>query len=240
MKRAEKADRILRILDDLYPEPPIPLDHADAFSLLVAVLLSAQCTDERVNMVTPGLFALAPDAERMAGLPEEKILEQIRSCGLAPGKARNIKALSRILVSEHGGEVPRSFEALEALPGVGHKTASVVMSQAFGVPAFPVDTHIHRLAARWGLSSGKNVERTEADLKALFPRETWNHLHLAIIFFGREYCPARGHDLSSCAICSWAATKKRIREEAQDGGGGPRSRGSASGRKKAASKKATR
>jgi endonuclease-3 len=224
MKRAEKAERILAILDDLYPAPPIPLEHRDPFTLLIAVLLSAQCTDERVNLVTPGLFEAADTPEAMAGLSESKILSKIRSCGLAPSKSKNIRALSRRLVEIHGGEVPRTTEALEDLPGVGHKTASVVMSQAFGLPAFPVDTHIHRLAARWGLSDGRSVERTERDLKALFPESSWNRLHLSIIYFGREHCPARGHDLSACPICSWSATRKRIREEARAGGGGPRSR----------------
>ncbi|MAE93565.1 MAG: endonuclease III [Planctomycetota bacterium] len=214
MTRAEKAERIQKILDRLYPEPPIPLHHVDAYTLLVAVLLSAQCTDERVNQVTPGLFAIGPDAEAMARLPVSRILAKIRSCGLAPQKAKNIRALSKQLVTERGGRVPESFEALEVLPGVGHKTASVVMSQAFGHPAFPVDTHIHRLAARWGLSSGKNVEQTERDLKQLYPREVWNRLHLQIIYFGREHCPARGHDLAACEICGWAATRKRIAEEA--------------------------
>ena len=222
MKRAEKAERIRKILDSLYPLPPIPLRHRDPFTLLVAVLLSAQCTDERVNRVTPGLFAEAPTASAMAKLPVARIRRLIRSCGLAPSKAKNISALSKILVADHGGAVPESFEALEALPGVGHKSASVVMSQAFGHPAFPVDTHIHRLAARWGLSSGVNVERTERDLKEVFPEEAWNRLHLQIIFFGREHCPARGHDLASCLICSWAATKKRI---AQEGGALKRARG---------------
>ena len=213
MKRAEKAERIRKILDSLYPLPPIPLRHRDPFTLLIAVLLSAQCTDERVNRVTPGLFAEAPTASAMANLPVARIRRLIRSCGLAPSKAKNISALSKILVADHGGAVPESFEALEALPGVGHKSASVVMSQAFGHPAFPVDTHIHRLAARWGLSSGVSVERTERDLKEIFPDEAWNRLHLQIIFFGREHCPARGHDLTSCPICSWAATKKRVAEE---------------------------
>lgn len=224
VKRAEKAERILRILDDLYPEPPIPLDHEDPFTLLVAVALSAQTTDQRVNQVTPGLFAMARTPAKMAKCSVSQILEQIRSCGLAPGKAKNIKALSEILVREHGGIVPADMEALEALPGVGHKTASVVLIQAFGVPAFPVDTHIHRLAARWGLSDGKSVEKTERDLKALFARDDWARLHLSMIYFGREYCPARGHDLSTCPICGWAATKKRIAEEARSGGGGPVSR----------------
>jgi endonuclease-3 len=197
MNRAEKAERIRKILDRLYPLPPIPLRHRDPFTLLIAVLLSAQCTDERVNRVTPALFAEA----------------RTRSCGLAPSKARNISALSKILVAEHDGRVPESFQALEALPGVGHKSASVVMSQAFGHAAFPVDTHIHRLAERWGLSGGVSVERTERDLKAVFPEEAWNRLHLQIIFFGREHCPARSHDLANCLICSWAATKKRIARE---------------------------
>jgi endonuclease-3 len=227
MKRADKAQRILETLDELYPAPPIPLEHADPFTLLIAVLLSAQCTDERVNLVTPGLFALASTPAQMSRLSVAQIQKQIRSCGLAPAKAKNIHALSRILEDRHGGQVPKTFEALEALPGVGHKTASVVIAQAFGEPAFPVDTHIHRLATRWGLTNGRSVEQTERDLKALFPRDGWNRLHLAIIYFGREHCPARGHDLSSCIICSWAATKKRMREEARAGGGGPRSRKSA-------------
>lgn len=227
MKRAEKAQRIQAILEQLYPDPPVPLEHADPFSLLIAVLLSAQCTDERVNKVTPGLFAAASTPEAMAELEEARILSLIRSCGLAPGKARNISALSKILVAEHGGGVPEDFASLEALPGVGHKTASVVVAQAFGRPAFPVDTHIHRLAGRWGLSKARNVEQTERDLKALFPEAVWSWLHLAIIFFGREHCPARGHDLAACPICSWAATGRRIAEEARAGGGGPRSRKSA-------------
>ncbi|MGB0620600.1 MAG: endonuclease III [Myxococcota bacterium] len=236
MKRAEKAERILTMLDELYPEPPIPLDHEDPFTLLVAVALSAQTTDERVNQVTPGLFAKAKTPAAMAKLTEKQILAEIRSCGLAPGKARNLKAMSEILVRDHGGIVPADMEALEALPGVGHKTASVVLIQAFDTPAFPVDTHIHRLAARWGLSDGKNVDKTERDLKAVFPREAWARLHLAIIYFGREHCPARGHDLATCPICSWAASKKRMAEEAKAGGGGPRSR-AAVGPKKAAAKK---
>lgn len=214
MKRSDKAERIQQILDALYPETPVPLDHSDPFTLLVAVLLSAQTTDVRVNMVTPALFELGPDPERMAALEVDTILECIRTCGLAPAKAKNIRRLAEILRDDYDSVVPQSFEALEALPGVGHKTASVVMAQAFGVPAFPVDTHIHRLAARWGLSNGTTVERTERDLKKLFPKERWNTLHLQIIFFGREHCPARGHDLSTCKICSWAATKKRMREEA--------------------------
>jgi len=211
--RAEKARRIARILDRLYPAPAIPLRHEDPFTLLVSVLLSAQCTDVRVNQVTPRLFARARKPEEMARLEEAEIREIIRPCGLAPAKARAIHELSRILVECHRGEVPRSFEELEALPGVGHKTASVVMTQGFGVPAFPVDTHIHRLAARWGLSSGRNVAQTERDLKKLFPESTWGKVHLQIIYFGRERCPARGHDLARCPICSWAATGRRIREE---------------------------
>lgn len=212
MKRKEKAARILAQLDELYPTQPIPLDHTNPFTLLIAVLLSAQTTDKKVNQVTPALFAAASTPEAMAALPVETILEHIRQVGLAPTKARNIRALSELLVSRHGGVVPASFEALEALPGVGHKTASVVMSQAFGVPAFPVDTHIHRLAERWGLSSGKNVEATEKDLKALFPEDTWNRAHLQIIFFGREHCPAQRHDMAGCPICGWAASKKRIQQ----------------------------
>ncbi|MEM7483152.1 MAG: endonuclease III [Acidobacteriota bacterium] len=213
MRRIDKAERIRQILDDLYPEVPIPLDHVDAYTLLIAVLLSAQTTDKKVNEVTPDLFARAATPEAMARVAVEEIHHLIRQIGLANQKAKSIRRLSEILVAEHGGEVPQSFEALEALPGVGHKTASVVMAQAFGVPAFPVDTHIHRLAARWGLSNGKNVVQTEIDLKKVFPRESWNKLHLQIIYFGREYCPARFHDLAECAICGWAATKKRIAEE---------------------------
>jgi endonuclease-3 len=215
MTRAEKASRILEILDELYPQPPIPLAHRDPYTLLVAVLLSAQCTDARVNQVTPKLFARAGNPADMARLGVDEIREIIRPCGLSPQKSKAIQQLSQILVERHGGKVPKTFAELEALPGVGHKTASVVMAQAFGVPAFPVDTHIHRLAARWGLSNGRSVEQTERDLKALFPEERWNTLHLQIIYFGREHCPARGHDLASCPICSWAATQKRIREEAR-------------------------
>jgi endonuclease III len=213
MRRKEKADRIRAILDSLYPEPPMPLQHMDPYTLLVAVVLSAQCTDERVNLVTPALFAAADTPAKMAALSEQAILHHIRSCGLAPAKAKNIRNLSRILVEKHGGQVPGDEAALEALPGVGHKTASVVMVQAFGVPAFPVDTHIHRLAGRWGLSRARNVVETERDLRALFPRETWSRAHLQIIYFGREYCPARGHDFDRCPICSWAASKRRAREE---------------------------
>ena len=209
MTRNEKALRIGAILDDLYPAPPIPLEHRDPFTLLVAVLLSAQTTDVQVNKVTPALFALASTPAEMAKVPVEKILGAIRSCGLAPGKAKNVKKLAETLVAEHGGNVPRDMAALERLPGVGHKTASVVMSQAFDVPAFAVDTHIHRLAWRWGLSNGKNVEQTERDLKKLWPEETWSRRHLQIIYFGREYCPARNHDFEACPICSWAAPKSR-------------------------------
>jgi len=214
MRRSEKAERIHRMLDELYPTVPIPLDHSDPYTLLVAVLLSAQCTDKRVNTVTPELFRLGPTPQEMANASVDDIRSIIRPCGLSPAKSKNISNLSRLLLERHDGEVPKTFEELEDLPGVGHKTASVVMSQAFGVPAFPVDTHIHRLASRWGLSEARNVVQTERDLKKLFPRENWNDLHLQIIFFGREYCPARGHDLSSCPICSWSATKKRMRAEA--------------------------
>lgn len=201
MTKQAKAKAIAAMLDDLYPETPIPLAHTDPYSLLVAVLLSAQCTDERVNKVTPFLFALADNPHDMARVPQEAIYEVIRPCGLAPRKSEAILQLSKILVEKYNGKVPESFDLLEDLPGVGHKTASVVMSQAFGVPAFPVDTHIHRLAWRWGLSNGKSVEQTEKDLKRLFPKTSWNKLHLQIIFFGREYCPARGHDPNKCPIC---------------------------------------
>lgn len=213
LSKADKALRIQEVLDELHAEVPVPLDHVDPFTLLVAVLLSAQTTDARVNLVTPGLFERASTPADMAQVPVDEILAHIRTCGLAPSKAKNIRSLSERLVEHHGGEVPRTFEELEALAGVGHKTASVVMAQAFGVPAFPVDTHIHRLAARWGLSDGSNVEKTERDLKRLFPAERWNLLHLQIIYFGREHCPARGHDLAECPICSWAASEKRKREE---------------------------
>ena len=212
MRRAEKARKIVEILDQLVTEVPIPLDHRDPFTFLIAVLLSAQTTDKKVNEVTPRLFDRGPTPEKMARLSVEEIRDLIRQLGLAPQKAKNIHKLSQMLV-EKGGEVPRTFEGLEALPGVGHKTASVVMSQAFGHPAFPVDTHIHRLAARWGLSDGSNVVKTERDLKRAFPEELWNRLHLQIIYFGREYCPALYHDLDDCPICSWAATKKRKAEE---------------------------
>lgn len=213
MTRCEKAERIGKILDRFYPLPAIPLHHGDPFTLLIAVLLSAQSTDQRVNEITPRLFARGPTAEAMSRLRVAQIRAIIRPCGLAPQKARNIRALSKLLLERHGGRVPRSFEELEALPGVGHKTASVVMVQAFGVAAFPVDTHIHRLAARWGLSSGKSVAQTERDLKPLFAPEDWGKVHLQLIYFGRGHCPARGHDLTCCPICSWAATQKRIAQE---------------------------
>ena len=208
MTRRAKARKIQAILDRLYPEPPIPLVHGDPFTLLCAVVLSAQTTDARVNLVTPELFRRAPTPTAMAAMGEDEILAIIRTCGLAPAKSRNLRRLAELLGERHGGAVPRTFAELEALPGVGHKTASVVMSQAFGVPAFPVDTHIHRLAARWGLSDGSSVERTEADLKAVFPEEAWNRLHLQIIYFGREHCPARGHDPTRCPICSWASVDR--------------------------------
>ncbi len=211
MRRTQKAQRIAAQLAALYPETPVPLDHSDPFTLLVAVALSAQTTDRKVNEVTPALFAIAPDPAAMAALPVEEILACIRTLGLAPTKARNLSAMSRLLVERHQGRVPSSEAELEALPGVGHKTASVVRAQAFGIPAFPVDTHIHRLAARWGLSDGSTVERTERDLKALFPKASWNALHLRIIFFGREHCPARGHSPETCPICSWAAPAPRAR-----------------------------
>ncbi len=215
MKRKEKAERIQKMLEELYPETPVPLDHETPFQLLVAVLMSAQTTDLKVNQVTPELFNQGPTPEKMALLEVSQIQSLIREVGLAPTKAKNIKRLSELLLERHQGEIPNTFEDLEALPGVGHKTAGVVLAQAFGIPAFPIDTHIHRLASRWGLSNGKNVEQTERDLKAIFPEKAWNDLHLQIIFFGREYCPARYHDLSQCPICSWAATKKRIAEEAK-------------------------
>lgn len=209
MKRAEKAKQIGEILDRLYPQPPIPLRHGDPFTLLIAVLLSAQTTDAQVNKVTPALFARASTPEAMARLSEAEILSLIRSCGLAPSKAKNIRKLAQTLVDEYGGRVPRDIEALERLPGVGHKTASVVMAQAFGEPAFPVDTHIHRLAHRWKLSRGKNVEQTERDLKKVFPPDEWARRHLQIIYFGREHCPARAHDPSTCDICSWTNQRTR-------------------------------
>lgn len=201
LPKAQRVAFIQQRLQALYPEPPIPLDHRDPFTLLIAVLLSAQCTDERVNQVTPALFALADTPQAMAQLKVEQIKAIIRPCGLSPQKSAAIKRLSEILLAEHKGVVPADMEALERLPGVGHKTASVVMSQAFGVPAFPVDTHIHRLAQRWGLTSGKSVVQTERDLKRLFPKSSWNRLHLQIIFYGREYCSARGCDGRVCDIC---------------------------------------
>lgn len=209
MTKQERADHIARVLADLYPETPIPLDHRDPYTLLVAVLLSAQCTDVRVNQVTPALFALADTPESMAQVPVEAIEAIVKPCGLAPRKAKAIRDLSQLLVEHHGGTVPVDMEALEALPGVGHKTASVVMAQAFGVPAFPVDTHIHRLAQRWGLTKGKNVVQTESDLKKVFPRESWNALHLRIIFYGREHCTARGCDGTVCDICRTCYPRRR-------------------------------
>jgi endonuclease III len=213
VKITDKAVKVQEILDDLYPEAPIPLDHTGPFTLLVSVVLSAQTTDKKVNEITPELFAAADTPEAMAELSVEEIKHLIRQIGLTMQKAKALKGLSEILVRKHGGRVPQTFEELEELPGVGHKTASVVMAQAFGVPAFPVDTHIHRLAARWGLSNGKSVAKTEADLKKLFAPASWNLLHLQIIYFGREHCPARYHDLTTCPICGWASTKKRQKEE---------------------------
>lgn len=202
MTNKERALAIADILEDYYPEVPVPLQHQDPYTLLVAVLLSAQCTDERVNKVTPHLFAVADNPFDMAQLPVEDIKAIIRPCGLSPAKSKAISGLSHILLDKYAGRVPQSFEDLESLPGVGHKTASVVMAQAFGVPAFPVDTHIHRLAYRWKLSTGKNVTKTERDLKRLYPEVMWNKLHLQIIFFGRQYCPARGHNPNTCPVCS--------------------------------------
>ncbi len=202
----EKGEKIAEILESLYPDPPIPLDHEDPYTLLVAVLLSAQCTDKRVNKVTPELFSMANTPEDMVTHSVEEIKAIIRPCGLSPRKSQAIYDLSHILLREHGGKVPQSLVELEKLPGVGHKTASVVMAQAFGEPMFPVDTHIHRLAHRWGLSNGKNVKQTEKDLKGIFPEEIWNDLHLQIIFYGREYCPARGHDVAACPICRYYGT----------------------------------
>lgn len=210
MKKAQKAHFIMGKLDELYPRVPVPLSHRDIYTLLIAVLLSAQCTDKRVNQVTPGLFAEAATPEAMLRLTPQRIREHIKSCGLSERKAQNIWDLSQILLQEHEGRVPESFEALESLPGVGHKTASVVMAQGFGHPAFPVDTHIHRLANRWGLTRGKNVVITERDLKQAFPRERWNKLHLQIIFYGREYCPARGHQPEACPICLYLQTARTV------------------------------
>ncbi|MEO0438821.1 MAG: endonuclease III [Pseudomonadota bacterium] len=209
MLKADRVEFILERLQELYPEPPVPLDHRDPYTLLIAVLLSAQCTDERVNQVTPQLFELASTPQKMAKQPVEMIRAIIRPCGLSPQKSKAIATLSQILLDEHDGRVPQDFAALERLPGVGHKTASVVMAQAFGVPSFPVDTHIHRLAQRWGLTSGKNVTQTERDLKRLFPKEYWNRLHLQIIFYGREHCSARGCDGRVCEICRTCYPKRK-------------------------------
>ena len=211
MTRNEKAKNIGKTLDKLYPETPIPLNHSSAYTLIVAVMLSAQTTDKKVNQVTPALFKRANTPEKMAALKAETIQNIIKQIGLAPTKAKNLRKMAKQLIE--GGGMRAEWGYLESLAGVGHKTASVVMSQWYGFPAFPVDTHIHRLAARWGLSNGKNVEKTEKDLKNVWPKKTWNKRHLQIIYFGREYCPARNHDLSQCPICSWAASKKRIREE---------------------------
>ncbi len=202
MLKKERVDFIIQTLEALYPKPPIPLDHKDPYTLLVAVLLSAQCTDERVNKVTPALWALADNPFDMAKVPVEKIKAVIRPCGLSPKKSQAISTLSKIIAEEYNGQIPADMDALETLPGVGHKTASVVMSQAFNIPAFAVDTHIHRLAQRWGLTSGKNVVQTEKDLKRLFPKELWNKLHVQIIYYGREYCSARGCDGTVCPICT--------------------------------------
>ncbi len=228
MRRTEKAARIGEVLDDLYPDPPIPLDHTDPYTLLVAVALSAQTTDKKVNEVTPALFAVAPTPEKMLELGPERILEIIREVGLAPTKAQNLWIAAGQIV-EAGGEVIPDWDFLESLAGVGHKTASVVMAQAFDVPAFPVDTHIHRLAWRWGLSDGSSVERTERDLKAAFPVGTWNRRHLQIIYFGREHCPALRHDAALCPICSFAAVKKRLAEEGRKAATARRRRPAAGG-----------
>ena len=202
LSKKEKAKQIISILERLFPEVPIPLKHRDPFTLLVAVMLSGRSTDKMVNRVTPALFAKADTPKAMARLSAADIRTIIKPCGLSPAKSKHIQATSKLLVDRFGGKVPQTFEELESLPGVGHKTASVVMSQAFGIPAFPVDTHIHRLAKRWGLSNGKNVKRTEKDLKSVFPEKSWNKLHLQMIYFGRQYCPARGHDEATCPICS--------------------------------------
>tara|TARA_B100001971_G_scaffold152968_1_gene142183 strand:+ start:14670 stop:15338 length:669 start_codon:yes stop_codon:yes gene_type:complete len=199
--KIKRAEFVLKRLNELYPETPVPLDHKDPYTLLIAVLLSAQCTDERVNQITPKLFKKADTPQKMVKLSVEEIKEIIRPCGLSPRKSKAIWELSHILINEHGGEVPNDMDALERLPGVGHKTASVVVAQAFGVPAFPIDTHIHRLAQNWKLTNGKSVEQTEKDLKRLFPEESWNKLHLQIIFYGREYCTARGCKGLVCEIC---------------------------------------
>jgi endonuclease III len=211
MTKAEKVKDILRLLDKYFPDPDIPLDHKDAYTLLIAVLLSAQCTDERVNKTTPELFRLADNPHDMANVPVDEIRAIIKPCGLSPAKSKAISKLSQILIDKYDGKVPNTFEQLEELPGVGHKTASVVMTQCFGFPAFPVDTHIHRLAYRWGLSTGKSVEQTEKDLKRLIPMEKWDKAHLQIIYFGRKYCQARSHDWNKCPICS-----KYMRKELRD------------------------
>ena len=213
MKRSEKATIIGKTLDELYPKTPIPLDHDSSYTLLVAVMLSAQTTDKKVNEVTPKLFSIANTPEKMAELSTDTIQEIIKEIGLAPTKAKNLHKMALQLIE--GGGVKQDWDYLESLAGVGHKTASVVMSQWYGVPAFPVDTHIHRLAYRWGLSNGKNVKKTELDLKKIWPEDQWNRRHLQIIFFGREYCPARNHNLKNCLICSWAASQKRITQEAK-------------------------
>ncbi len=209
MLKKERAEYVSKRLDELYPDPPIPLDHTDSFTLLVAVVLSAQCTDKKVNEVTPALFARAPDPQSMSKLPASKVQSLIQTLGLAPQKAKALVGLSKQIMSQHAGDVPGTFEELEALPGVGHKTASVVMAQAFGHPAFPVDTHIHRLAQRWGLSKGENVVQTEKDLKRLFPEDCWNRLHLQIIFYGREHCTARGCDGTQCEICKTCYPRRK-------------------------------
>ena len=209
MKKIDRAAYVVERLDEIYPETPVPLNHKSKFELLIAVLLSAQCTDERVNQVTPQLFSLADNPLDMSKLQTEKIYEIIRPCGLAPQKSANISKLSVMIIEKHQGKVPSNFEDLEQLPGVGHKTASVVMSQGFGFPAFPVDTHIHRLAQRWGLTSGKNVTQTEKDLKKLFPEEKWNKLHLQIIFYGRSHCTARGCDGTVCEICTTCFPRRK-------------------------------
>ena len=208
MKKADRVAFIIQKLEELYPETPIPLDHTDEYTLLVSVLLSAQCTDKRVNEITPFLFAKANNPYDMVKLSVNEIREIIKPCGLSPFKSKAIHQLSEIIIDKHQGNVPQNFEDLEALPGVGHKTASVVMAQAFGVPAFPVDTHIHRLAERWKLSNGKNVDQTEKDLKRLTPRDLWNKIHLQIIFYGREFCPARGHHIENCIICKTIHSKE--------------------------------
>jgi endonuclease-3 len=228
--RRARAARIAEILDAHIPAPAIPLAHGDAFQLLVAVILSAQCTDARVNLVTPALFARAPTPQAMAQLTAAQIQPYIQTCGLAGSKARAIAELSRLLLARHGGEVPADLAALEALPGVGHKTASVVLAQAFGVPAFPVDTHIHRLAGRWQLSRARSVEEVEADLKALFPPDRWSTLHLQIIYFGRQHCPAKGHVPAACPICSWAMSRARAQREAHQGRSKPVTRAVAAAR----------